>query len=180
MNLKQLFKDKIMTISPPSFTRDLRDKMIRIGRSSTSHGVSNYLRTEKPQFKCMWLLCFLVSGTAWVLTVIQVMSLYFSYPVTTRIRFIDQSKVDLPTIAICNVNPFLTNASVEFLIDYFEEYTNYSYSESNSITRLQFLNDIFLNDSAQITNLSYNNYNMNDSVKKSNFLFTLCFCESNS
>lgn len=162
-----------MTITPPNFSQDLKDKMVHIGRSSTSHGVSNYLRTNRPQFKCMWLTCFMVSSTIWILSVVQVMTLYFSYPVTTRIRFIDQAKVDFPTIAICNSNPYMTNASVDFLIDYFERYTNYSYSNSN-ITKLEFLNDLFLNDSSQITNLSYNNYNLNESIKKS---FGLSFSE---
>ena len=130
-------------------------------------------RSQAKSFICELLRIFF-------LTFVFIISCYFvtrelidflKYPIQTQSKNVAEKQVIFPAVAICNSNPFTTNYSINYLVDYLELKTKYSYlqavnnNSSHNLTKLSFLNKIFATDS----NLKYlirsTFYNLNDSIK---------------
>lgn len=63
-----------------------------------------------------------------------------------------EKNVDFPSIAICNSNPFLTNYSIDFIVEFLENTTNFSYAHSGHVTKLNYLNELFNDNTVRIKN----------------------------
>ena len=115
------------------------------------------------------------------LTFVFIISCYFvtrelidflTYPVQTQRKHVAEKQIMFPAVAVCNSNPFSTNYSINYLVDYLESNTKYSYlqavnsNSSQNLTKLSFLNKIFATDSNVKYLIRSTFYNLNDSIKK--------------
>lgn len=71
-----------------SIASEIKTKVFRIAASSTSHGISNMVRTEHPHMKVIWLLSLSVSAAFCFYLEIESILTYLGYPVTTKIRYV--------------------------------------------------------------------------------------------
>ena len=55
------------------------EKSIEIGLGSTSHGISNIIKSDRTCLKIMWLVLFLLSSSVGIYLVIQSFISYFSF-----------------------------------------------------------------------------------------------------
>jgi hypothetical protein len=106
-------------------------------------------KTQAKISKIIWFICFFISCAFAGCLVKQTIDDYFKYPVMSQIRQYTEKKVDFPSIAICNSNPFVSNFSIEFIVDYLETYTNFSFKSAkkcnNELTKLNFIKKIAIN-----------------------------------
>lgn len=140
--------------------------------SFTCHGIAKVFQSVKPLPKLTWLMFFTAALIGSISLIIDNLSIFFEYPVVTKIRYHSSEQVDFPTVTICHNSPFMKTDSVDFLIDYLERYSNYSYSiYGNNLTKLEFLNNNLLNNRVLNRFIFFNALNLNESMKKS-FSFT--------
>ena len=128
-------------------------KIENIAANSTAHGIANIVKTERTSMKVIWLLSLLVSASFCFYLEQNAFLEYLNYPVTTKIRYINEKSSQFPAIAICNTNPFLTNYSIDTLVDFLEENSNFSYAATSNLTKLEYVNRVF--DGNAVSN-SYN------------------------
>jgi len=94
---------------------ELKKRFVEWSSSSTSHGYPNIFRTDKWLIKIMWFLFILLStGFCFYMVTKSVMD-YLNHDVVTKIRVFNEAPIEFPTITICNLNPFTTNASIEYI-----------------------------------------------------------------
>jgi hypothetical protein len=111
----------------------LKEQLVKIALSSTSHGLSNIFKVEKYYFKVMWLAFYI---TAWC-SIIVIFYKYFidflTYPVVTNIKSEWEFPSVFPAITFCNnfINYF--DASNQSLADLEEILDSNSSFESKKL-----------------------------------------------
>ena len=79
----------------------LKDELMSIGLSSSSHGLPNILSAEKIHIKLMWIMCYISAAVLFAYLIGRNVTLYFEYEVVTNIKsFIDIPSI-LPAITVC-------------------------------------------------------------------------------
>ncbi len=153
-----------------------RIKTIVVARaeSTSLHGLDDLVKSDTLWKKILWTTFPILCLVLFLSLAIKRIDEYFSYPVSTSIRFINEKEIDFPGVAICNTNPFVTEKSVDFLVKFVENQTNLSYeSNSKNQSKLQFLRDHFVQNTTYaylISNLVYYNYS---EVQKKSFGFPI-------
>lgn len=146
-------------------------QIIRILKTSTSHGLSNMFRTERFVFRMFWIISFVLSVGLCIFYTVNKISSYMDCPVLTKVQYVSQDSVDFPAIAICNSNPFATNYSIDYLSSVMENKTGlkrqYSQSKIDFLNKNLGIKDLRLLFLAKV-------YNLDDQEKK---LFGLKFKE---
>lgn len=98
-------------------------------QNSTSHGIPNIFRNQNWFLKIIWLIAFLVStGYCLKFIVFSILD-YYDYPVVTKISVKSQIPLELPTITICNMNPFTNDFAYNFVDKTLAENGVYEYSD---------------------------------------------------
>jgi hypothetical protein len=90
--------------------------------NSTSHGLPNILRNENKIIKITWTIFLLISTALCSYLVIQSISSYLKFDVTTKTRRIYESPTLFPTIRICNRQLYTSDYAIEFLKNVINKY----------------------------------------------------------
>ena len=104
---------------------EIKDRIKSIAISSTTHGLSKVFRSRRQTLKVVWLIFLLLSASFCFYLISKSVYHYFDYPVTTKISSVNVKEADFPTVAICA--SFMTEYSIDLIIDLLEVKTNYSY-----------------------------------------------------
>ena len=89
--------------------------IISSANDSTVHGIGHFFKREHPFIKSIWLLLFLVSTGVCIYVISQTVISYLSFETVTKAENIYVDITQFPVIAICSLNPFMTNVSFEFV-----------------------------------------------------------------
>ncbi|CAF0856066.1 unnamed protein product [Brachionus calyciflorus] len=108
----------------------LKSKAFELILSSTSHGFPKIISSSNKTLKYIWSLFTLISTGLCAFLIIENITKYYEYEVTTKIRFIPEYKSTFPTITICNINYFTSNDSIS-LINSLKKNFNYSKIDQN-------------------------------------------------
>lgn len=102
----------------------LKRKFIEWSQSSTSHGYPNIFRTKNLILRTMWFLFFLTGLSVAIYMVSRSILEYLNFDVTTKIRRLKTDTLVFPAVTICNINPFVTQAGANYVIEYFSRKYN--------------------------------------------------------
>lgn len=82
---------------------------------STAHAIPYIFKRKNHLIRVLWALCLLAcTGVcAWMIT--TAITGYFAYESVTKIENVLEIPTTFPTISICNMNPFVTSYSLEFV-----------------------------------------------------------------
>lgn len=83
---------------------------------STGHGIPHiFTRHKNPLVRIMWFVCFLAASgcCAWINT--TSISDFFDYEAVSKTETILEIPTAFPTVSLCNINPFVTNYSIQFV-----------------------------------------------------------------
>ena len=78
-------------------------------------GLANIFRTKYPLASFSWLVVFLFSAAFTTYLIILSINLYYERQVTSTVRYLTEKQSVMPTITICNINPFTTKFAVDLL-----------------------------------------------------------------
>ena len=111
LNIPQNFK----------LNKELKPRLLKSLKSllenSTSHGLPNIVRSNRPAIKILWAICFLISFSTCSFMVIKTISDYLKYETVSKIEYITELRLSFPIVTICNVNPFTSNESERLVLD---------------------------------------------------------------
>lgn len=82
---------------------------------STTHGIPHFFKRKNWILRIMWAVCFFISTGICFYMIAQTILTYLEYDTVTRAQRIYQVSAEFPTVSICNINPFVTNASYEYV-----------------------------------------------------------------
>lgn len=94
-------------------TEKMRNNVRNLVINSTIHGLPNLFKTERPLFKFMWLIFFLISASFGLFMVITNVFDYLEFEVVTKYQIINESPMIFPTITFYNLNKLQTNYSLD-------------------------------------------------------------------
>ena len=93
------------------FKARIRKKLV----NSSLHGLPHIFQTKKLLAKIVWARCWLFGAALTTILIINSINEYLAYNVTTNSHITDNYRVTFPKVTICNLDPFTTNASLDFL-----------------------------------------------------------------
>jgi hypothetical protein len=94
---------------------ELRELLRNLAKSSSFDGVPNVARTKHACLRVTWTMALLVSASFCSIMVFKSVKQYLSFEVTTQYtNVIETTPSIFPSLTLCNVNPFVTNYSLEF------------------------------------------------------------------
>lgn len=124
--------------------KELKNELINFGMTTNMHGIKRIL-TRHIILKFIWLAFFLASMGLCFYTIITNIQQYLSYEVNTLIKVVPQNSVPLPTISVCNQNPFITMKANEYIEKYYLDTYNVTLDNYKNFDRL-ILNNVVPND----------------------------------
>lgn len=169
-----------------SNTKQLRQMVVKILKSSTVDGLPNLIKNEKTTLKIMWTLFILLSTGLCSYLIIKNVTSYFTFDVVTKIRELNEFPSTFPTISICNANYFTTDYAVEFLKevgveqnlpDIFNDTVVEELTANGSLTStgsLYYLNGIASTYKLNETAKKALGYDLNEFVLSCQFVYTNC------
>ncbi len=80
----------------------LKQQLVKIALSSTSHGLSNIFRVEKYYFKIMWLAFYLTAWSSIIVIFYKYFIDFLTYPVVTNIKSEWEVPTVFPAVTFCN------------------------------------------------------------------------------
>ncbi|RNA26674.1 acid-sensing ion channel 1 isoform X2 [Brachionus plicatilis] len=95
--------------------RRIKNVVVDVLLSSTSHGLPNILKATKASIKIIWTILTILSTGVCAYLIAENIVNYFKYEVTTKTRVISEFKPLFPTVTICNSNYFTSEFSVGFI-----------------------------------------------------------------
>jgi phage shock protein PspC (stress-responsive transcriptional regulator) len=93
----------------------IKEIIISAADESTTHGIDHFFKREHPFIRIVWAVCFFASAAVcFYMITISIMN-YLDYETVTKAEQVKEQTVDFPTVSICNLNPYLTNKSWEYV-----------------------------------------------------------------
>lgn len=96
-------------------SKRIKEIIFESATGSTTHSIPHIFKRENLFIKLFWIACFMVSTgfCAWLITIAIIN--YFNYETVTKTETVLEIPTTFPTISICNLNPYITNYSIEFV-----------------------------------------------------------------
>lgn len=82
---------------------------------STTHGIDRIFKRKHPFIRLVWTACFVVSAAICIFMITSTLMSYFSYETVTKAQKVKEQITEFPAVSICNLSPYLTNKSWEFV-----------------------------------------------------------------
>lgn len=118
-SVKQIKVHPMEEIHPtPPKTRSLgfiKEIISNSAMDSTTHGIPYFFRRKNWLIRIIWIVCFLISSLICSFMIATSIMSFFDYETVTKAERVYLVQTEFPTISICNINPFTTNASYEFV-----------------------------------------------------------------
>jgi hypothetical protein len=153
-----------------SRSEQIKQKFIELSSSSTSHGYPNLFRTDKWSIRLFWLFLLVCScGLCLYYVTISFMA-YLKFETISKIQKIYDAPMELPTISICNSNPFITIKSKDFLESLIRDSNKHPEFDSliglfDDSYDLETRYELFEKSYYQLYNICNIAYSQNDSVR---------------
>ena len=95
----------------------IKEILISAADDSTTHGIDHFFKREHPFIRFVWAVCFLASAAICFYLIAMSIIAYLEYETVTKAQYISELTAEFPAVSVCNLNPFLTNKSWEFVED---------------------------------------------------------------
>ena len=142
------------TKSKPKQVKHEKAKTIRLMRetldNSLAHALIKIYETPHPSLKFFLFVCVLVSSGLCSYLIIQLFVEYTNYYVLTTQRTQYEMPVRFPKVIICNINPFTTKYSIEFITS-----VNRLFKPDYDIFNETQMNELSLNEKSNVINDIY-------------------------
>ena len=145
----------------------LKKNLLEKLESTTIHAIPNIIRSEFSIVKLMWFIFFCFSTSLCIWNIVNMVSDYFSWGVTTTVEYLnDDGGVLFPAVEFCNSNLYTTPYAVDLVLNYLSNITNTSYSSSMNMSKVDYVNMRFFNDpTLEFYMKTYTN-GLNSTIKK--------------
>ena len=94
-----------------------KDLFLKWTETLTIHAIPNIFRTRHLLIKIIWMISFLISTGLCAYMVYGSINNYLQFNVVTTIRNIREPEMVFPSVSICNLNPFVTESSFQFVYE---------------------------------------------------------------
>ena len=132
---------------------------------TTSHAIPNIIRSKSILIKAVWTFFLVISTGLCIYLIVEGVSDYFKYQVTTKTRVFFDKKVTFPTVNICFKQKFSTNYAFEILDKILDEKSDTNifdvYNEINFIDTQK-----LVANTKSIANIELLKMNLTDSQKQ--------------
>ena len=92
-----------------------KDLLLKWTETLTIHAIPNIFRTRHLIIKIIWMISFLISTGLCAYMVYGSINNYLQFNVVTTIREIIEAEMTFPSVTVCNINPFVTESSFQFV-----------------------------------------------------------------
>ncbi len=133
-------------------SRQLKECLIEAAESTSIHGIPNISRTKHTSIRILWLIVCLAISLVCILSIRSQYQRFLDYPVSTVNKLIYENQVDFPNVAVCNINPFVTDNSVQYLLAYIKN-QNITADNPLNLTEVELINDILRKNNAFLRKL---------------------------
>lgn len=136
-----------------------------MAQQSSFEPIAKISSSENRLLRFILTLCLLLVGGLTIHFISMNIIEFFSYPVTTKIRYQQKDSAEFPAVAFCNTNPYQTDFAFDYIIEFIETFSNFTleYKNQTNQTRQEFiLNHIKEYDYY----LKFRVYTSNESIKK--------------
>lgn len=114
-------------------------------------GISRIVKSKHWMKIFLWSTFLLISAVYCSILIAENVLEFFTYPVTTKIRYVHEDAALFPVIAFCNTNMFTTKFGIKFLKDLIvENFGNSSQNDSIVENEIDFLHSMFSQYSYEI------------------------------
>ena len=96
---------------------------------STTHGLPHIFKRKHVSIKMFWLICFLISSGVCGYMIVKSVINYFEHETVSKVQRIYEIPALFPTISVCNLNAFTTNAG----LDYVRSELDYIYTDTSNL-----------------------------------------------
>jgi acid-sensing ion channel 5 len=96
---------------------ELKKKFIEWSSVSTSHGYPNIFRTKHTSVKILWAICLVVSISLCLFLLIRGIKAFLEFDVVTSIKTVEERPALFPSITICDIKKFKSDASADLFKD---------------------------------------------------------------
>ncbi len=148
--------------------------------NSSIHAIPNIVRNESYLIKIIWIIFLLGSTGYCAYLVYQSVMNYLSFDVVSLNRIYPKKEVQFPTVTICNVNPFTTSFSKQFM----ENLLNDSLYENKNPKESHKLNLFYKRYTAGLTSIDLNEttqtkfgYSLNETLLSCVYNYADCSIE---
>ncbi len=139
-----------------SLGAEIRTRSLKLFEQVSIHGLRKILVNDHYILKIMWTIFLLASLGSATYLVLQILLGFLQYKVVsfTRINYVD--KINLPTVMICNMNPFATDyAKSEILnVKVFANNNIFNLVSTNGSSKLNYMNAKYYNSVYALTQLN--------------------------
>ena len=104
------------------------------------HGLPNIFGTQVLAKKVLWALAWLLGAALTIYLISESIRDYFKYEVSIKSRIVNENPLLFPKVTICNMDPFTTNKSVQFLANSIKNNKNNSLMANKFSTDLELVN----------------------------------------
>ena len=104
----------------------LKDWSVSLG----AHGIPRLFKTKSKSIKLMWSIFISISISYCLLNLYRLSKVYKSFDYTSQSEVITEIPTLFPTITICDINPFTTIESMNFIEEIFQSEFNFSIKTS--------------------------------------------------
>ena len=115
-------KNKPVEFLRPSNDEKKEDKMHHIleilmdsAADSSTHGIDHMFKRDNICIRLFWLVCFLASAGVCAYMIAMSITNYLEFDTVTKAEQIYAVSTEFPSVSICNLNPFMTNYSSQFV-----------------------------------------------------------------
>lgn len=83
-----------------------REALELFGSRTTAHGLCQIDSSTTKTRKVFWVLLSLAALGVSARNIVGLVQEYFTFPVTTEVRVVYESRLEFPSVTVCNMNQF--------------------------------------------------------------------------
>lgn len=118
--------------------RFILDIVLSTCQETTTHGIIPIINRDHIVIRLLWVVCLVASSVMCALVISISITSYFDYETVTKTEKVNLISTDFPAVTICNVSPFTTNVSAEFVQELLVKsfLINSSYTTQQTFSRM--------------------------------------------
>ena len=117
----------------------IRKRVREWSKSLTAHGFPKILNNQRLITKLFWSLALILSISYCILNIYKEIVKYFHYEYTTHLETIVEIPSLFPVITLCNINPLMTKAGENLVVDIFKKDYDIDLNQSHSLSPLELI-----------------------------------------
>lgn len=109
----------LVQIETKSKLQQIKEAIHEAATDSTAHSIPHMFKRDNVILKVFWFICLLAATGVCAWMVSSSILDYMSYDTVSKTENVLEIPATFPTISFCNMNPFVTNSSIDFVKNLF-------------------------------------------------------------